>query len=144
MSRGRVLIVDDDPLLLRVLHLALETEGYEVLLASDGDTALKRMRERPDVVLLDVMMPLLDGWGVLERMRGMEQRPRMVALTGKVGRRDEIRAWQLGVDEYVIKPFDTEKLLGLIRDLVERTPDEQAKRRDEALRALGVPADQEL
>lgn len=139
MSRARVLIVDDDPLLLRVLHMALENEGYDILLASDGETALKRMTEKPDVVLLDVMMPLIDGWGVLESLRDKPGRPMVVALTGKVARRDEIRAWQLGVDEYVVKPFDTEKLIELLRELFVRSPQDQVKRRAEALEALGEP-----
>jgi two-component system KDP operon response regulator KdpE len=141
VSRARVLIVDDDPLLLRVLHLALENEGYDILLASDGETALKRMSEKPDVVLLDVMMPLIDGWGVLEQLRDKPGRPIVVALTGKVARRDEIRAWQMGVDEYVVKPFDTERLIELLRELFVRSPPEQAKRRADALAALGEPAD---
>lgn len=137
MSRSRVLIVDDDPLLLSVLQTALDDRGYEVLLASDGATALKRItKEKPEVVLLDVMMPVIDGWGVLEAIGKSKNPPRVVALTGKDGPRDAIRAWKAGVDEFIHKPFDTPSLLGLIGEVRRRSDAERSARREQALRTL--------
>lgn len=133
----RVLVVDDEPALLRLLRVTLEGEGYEVLLASDGRTALQRIRsEQPDIVLLDIMMPVVDGWGVLEGLRSEERRPRVICLTAKESRRDRLRGWRLGADEYVTKPFGVDHLLEVMTDVLERTPDERESRRTRAVEEL--------
>lgn len=139
MSRLKVLVVDDEPSLLRMLNAMLSGEGYEVLLASDGQTALRRIAEdHPDVVLLDVMMPVLDGWGVLESLRDEPNRPRVICLTAKESRRDRLKGWRLGADEYVTKPVDVDRLAELIPEVARRTPADQERRRREALEALGA------
>ena len=141
MRRLRVLVVDDEPSLLQLLRVTLESEGHDVLLASDGETAVRRIvAERPDIVLLDVMMPVLDGWGVLQEVKSLEAPPRVVCLTAKAGRRDQLKGWQLGTDEYVTKPFNTERLLELVQEVVARSAEEQEARRREALAALGETA----
>lgn len=114
-AKPRVLIVDDEPDILLMLRMNLEAEGHETLLAGDGETALRRIgEERPDVVLLDVMMPVLDGWGVLEQLALMQDRPRVIVLSAKSTERDIHRAWELGADEYVTKPFDPDDLMETI------------------------------
>lgn len=133
----KVLIVDDDPALLRILQVGLEAEGHDVTLASDGRTALERVEaEHPDVMLLDVSIPVMDGWRVMEQLRDRPDAPRAICLTAKHGRRDRIRAWQLGTAEYVTKPFEAEALIDLIASVAARSPEAQDERREEALRSL--------
>lgn len=138
VSTGRrVLVAEDDPALLRVLQAGLETSGYEVLLASDGETTLSRIRnERPHVVLLDLVLPVIDGWGVLERLQDMADRPRIVCLTGKASSRDLYNAWNLGADEYLSKPFDLEHLLYTVDEVAVRSEEERAARRQRALKEV--------
>jgi DNA-binding response OmpR family regulator len=117
-SRGRVLIVDDEPDILLMLRVNLESEGYVTALAGDGETALRRIEEeKPDVVLLDVMMPVMDGWGVLGNLHRMDPRPRILVLSAKSGDRDMAKAYELGADEYVTKPFDPDELIKSIEVL---------------------------
>ena len=117
--RGRVLIVDDEPDILLMLRVNLESEGFTTALAGDGETALRRIEEeRPDVVLLDVMMPVLDGWGVLAGLHKMDPRPRILVLSAKSGGRDVAKAYELGADQYVTKPFDPDELIAAIDDLL--------------------------
>lgn len=136
-GRGRVLIADDEPDILLMLRVNLEAEGYETLLASDGATALRRIEEeKPDIVLLDIMMPILDGWGVLEKSSKFEPRPRIIMLSAKAGERDLIRAWETGADEYVTKPFDPDSLVEVVEDVLGRSQEERDMRRANALREL--------
>lgn len=113
----RVLVVDDDPALRAMLEMVLELEGMEVRVAANGHEALEQLAlERPDVLVLDVMMPGLDGWGVAERVR---QDPRLADLpiifcTAKTGADATWRGWQLGAASYVAKPFDNDALLAQI------------------------------
>lgn len=131
-----VLIVDDEPDILLMLRLNLEAEGFETLLASDGQTALRRVREEhPDLVLLDVMMPLLDGWGVLEELATFEPRPRVVVLTAKNTERDLEKATELGADSYMTKPFDPTELLETIDTVLSSS---RSDRNDE-IEAVYVP-----
>ncbi len=117
--RGRVLIVDDEPDILLMLRVNLESEGFSTALAGDGETALRRMEEEhPDVVLLDVMMPVMDGWGVLGGLHRLDPRPRILVLSAKSGARDMAKAYELGADEYVTKPFDPDDLIASIDALL--------------------------
>jgi two-component system, OmpR family, alkaline phosphatase synthesis response regulator PhoP len=117
--RGRVLIVDDEPDILLMLRVNLEGEGFSTALAGDGETALRRIEEeRPDVVLLDVMMPVMDGWGVLAGLHRLDPRPRILVLSAKSGARDMAKAYELGADEYVTKPFDPDELIRSIEMLL--------------------------
>ena len=120
---AKVLIVDDEPDVLLFLRIDLEAEGYETFLAADGDTALRRIREeRPDVVLLDVMMPVIDGWGVLQRLAENGSGTRVIVLSAKANDSDVARALELGAHEYVTKPFDAAALLVTVAHVLASSP----------------------
>ena len=118
----RVLAVDDDPVIQRLLEVNLEMEGYEVRLASDGLQAVDAAREfRPDVILLDVMMPNMDGW---EACATIKQDPELaktpvVFLSARAQDADIERGTELGAAAYITKPFDPIDLLELVAELVE-------------------------
>ncbi len=102
----RVLIVDDEPDILLMMRLTLEAEGFETALAADGEKALEHLaRDVFDVMLLDVMMPVLDGWGVLERLPEIAAAPPVIVVSAKSAAEDVARAKQLGAAQYVTKPF---------------------------------------
>jgi two-component system alkaline phosphatase synthesis response regulator PhoP len=123
MRQPKVLIVDDEPDILLLLRIDLEAEGYETLLAADGETALRRIvDERPDVVLLDVMMPVVDGWGVMQRLARLKINTRVVVLSAKASGGDIVRALELGALEYVTKPFDPAALVLTVAHVLSSTP----------------------
>jgi len=133
----RVLIVDDEPDVLLLLRIELEAEGYETLLAADGETAMRRIaEERPDVVLLDVMMPVVDGWGVLRRLADAGSATRVIVLSAKANDSDVVRALELGAHEYVTKPFDAAALLLTVAHVLSSTPDDLEAGRLRRLRHL--------
>ena len=104
---AKVLIVDDEPDILLMLRVALQAEGYDTTLDADGETALRRIDEvQPEVMLLDVMMPVMDGWSVLEHLADRQDAPRVVVLSAKTAARDMVRALTLGAADYLTKPFD--------------------------------------
>jgi DNA-binding response OmpR family regulator len=115
----RVLAVDDDPIILRLLQLNLELEGFDVLTAADGREGLAAVREhKPDVVLLDVMMPHLDGFQVCAAVRADEDasvaRTPIIILSAKAQQADLDAGRRAGADEYVTKPFDPLTLIELV------------------------------
>jgi DNA-binding response OmpR family regulator len=115
----RVLAVDDDPIILRLLQLNLELEGFEVLTAGDGLTGLEAIRrERPQVVLLDVMMPNLDGFEVCRCVRADDDpsvaATPIVILSARAQRADVEAGMAAGADAYVTKPFDPLELVGIV------------------------------
>jgi|SoiMethySBSTD1v2_1073268.scaffolds.fasta_scaffold530512_2 DNA-binding response OmpR family regulator len=114
-----VLVVDDEPDILLLHRLNLEAAGYEVILAADGMTALERIAEkRPDCVVLDVMMPVLDGWGVLERLQAVESPPPVLVVSAKSTQADIENAKRLGAQDYLIKPFDRDILIARVGALL--------------------------
>ena len=116
-----VLIVDDDPDVRAMLSFTLAGHGFVVREARDGGEALHELEQRaPDVMVLDLMMPGVDGYGVLESMRprGLAAQTRVVILTCKVDERDLVRGWELGADEYLIKPIDPDQLAAKLHLLV--------------------------
>jgi len=116
-----VLIVDDEPDILILLRLALEAAGFSTVEASDGQEALDVIRaSHPDVVLLDVMMPRMDGWATLEHLGETGERPRVIMVTAKTAARDRDRAMGLGVDDFVTKPFEPDHLVERMRRVLER------------------------
>lgn len=132
----RVLIVDDDPSIRSMLGFLFEDEGFQVEEAADGDAALEQLRaDAPDVMVLDLMMPRVDGHGVLRARRDQGLAPgcRIVVLTAKSDPSDAVWCWELGADEYVNKPVDPEILLREVRLLLRRTPEEIQDRREEGL-----------
>ena len=129
---AEVLIVDDDPDIRMMLRFALEDAGFEVRTASDGVEALAALRERtPDCMVLDLMMPNLDGFGLLRVMRetGLESATRTVILTCKVDEADVVTGLELGAHEYLSKPFEPDRLGGILQRLLDSTTEALADRR---------------
>jgi CheY-like chemotaxis protein len=115
-----VLVVDDEQQVVWVLQFSLESEGYETYTANNGVEALDRIAEHhPQLMVLDVMMPRMDGWTVLERLLELprEERPRVVMVTALASLRDRAKAAELGADAYVPKPFDVDELLDVLHGL---------------------------
>jgi two-component system, OmpR family, response regulator len=123
-----VLIVDDDPDIRAMLSFLLGTSGFAVREACDGDEALRLLADRaPDCMVLDVMMPKLDGFSVLEAMREthLAADTRVVILSAKGDERSLVRGWELGADEYLIKPVDPDQLANKLLSLVGEGPADQ-------------------
>lgn len=112
----RILIVEDDAHLAEGLRYNLEREGYEVDVAADGDTAWEQVQaEAPDLMLLDLMLPGMDGYTVLERLRDGSPHPPVIILSARDAEADKIRGFDVGADDYVTKPFSLGELLARIR-----------------------------
>src|ERR1700748_2151816 len=119
---GRVLVVDDDPDGREAVETALELEGHRVTTATDGLAALKRLGQAEfDAVVLDVLMPNLDGFEVCRRMRAAGNRTPILILTARDSEEDTIRGLDLGADDYLVKPFALGELLARVRALLRRT-----------------------
>jgi DNA-binding response OmpR family regulator len=121
----RILIVDDDPVIVRLLQINFRLEGYEVRAAFRGEDALEAVRQQtPDVVVLDVMMPGVDGWEVCRRLKAdpaMEHVP-VIFVSARAQDEDRERGYALGVDEYVTKPFDPSHLVEVVRRVLADEP----------------------
>jgi len=116
----KVLVVDDEPQVVWMLQFSLEAEGYQTYSARDGVTALDEVKEHhPRLMLLDIMMPLMDGWTVLENLKSLpaEERPRVVVVSARSSLRDRAKAAELGADAFVAKPFNVDDLIGVLHDL---------------------------
>jgi DNA-binding response OmpR family regulator len=116
----RVLLVDDDPEIIEALRYALETRGYQIFIARDGNQGLAMAeREDPDLVILDMMMPKRSGFLVLEKLRRTRPAPvRVIMITANEGARHKAYAEMLGVDDYIRKPFAMEKLVEAVERLL--------------------------
>ena len=121
MDREKILIVDDDRNICELLRLYLEKEGYETYLAHDGETAVNMHSEMDiDLVLLDVMMPRVDGWEACRRIRAKKETP-IIMLTAKGETFDKVLGLELGADDYIVKPFDTKEVVARIKAVLRRT-----------------------
>lgn len=121
MAGSRILVVEDDARLAATLERLLVTEAYDVEIAGDGNEAMRRARERPfDLVVLDVMLPGLDGITVCRRLRASSQQP-ILMLTALSGTEERVRGLDSGADDYLVKPFANEELLARVRALLRRT-----------------------
>ena len=137
---GKVLIVDDEPDVLLLLRVNLEAAGYETVLAADGETALDRIDDAdPDVVLLDIMMPVMDGWGVLRALSDRDTAPRVVVVSAKSSDRDIVRALTSGALDYVTKPFDPDDLVDVVARTVTSSKDELEQYRQKKIDQCGGP-----
>ena len=127
-----VLIVEDDRNIQELLQMYLEKEGYAVTVANDGGQGLAKFRSiKPDLVLLDVMMPVMDGWAVCKAIRTDSQTP-IIMLTAKGETDDKVTGLKSGADDYVTKPFEMKELLARIEAVLRRTgsaPVEEKSRR---------------
>lgn len=119
----KILIVDDDENICELLRLYLEKDGFETIVANDGAVAVKLANERtPDLILLDIMLPLLDGWQVCREIRKTSEVP-IIMLTAKGETFDKILGLELGADDYVCKPFDTKEVIARIKAVLRRSND---------------------
>lgn len=120
-KKTTILAADDDPQLLRLITRNLEFEGYEMLAASDGQQALAQIESQPlDLVLLDVMMPKMDGFTVLQRVREFSTVP-IIIVTARGQDQDKVHGLDLGADDYLTKPFSVEELLARVRAVLRRS-----------------------
>lgn len=122
MERVKILVVDDEGRMRKLIRDFLEREGYEILEAADGLEAMDIFYETKgiELVILDVMMPKLDGWGVCQEIRRVSTVPIMM-LTARSEERDELRGFELGVDEYITKPFSPKILVARVSNILKRT-----------------------
>lgn len=120
-KKTTILAADDDPQLLRLMTRNLEFEGYSVIAASDGQQAFEQIQElAPDLVLLDVMMPKMDGFTVCNRVRQFSSVP-IIIVTARGQDQDKVRGLDLGADDYLTKPFSVDELLARVRAVIRRT-----------------------
>ncbi len=119
-AKKTILIVDDEPRYLRLVEVNLTTEGYGVRTASDGQQAVEGVAsQQPDLILLDVMMPVMDGFTACERIREFSNVP-IIILTAKGEERDRVRGLDAGADDYIVKPFSAQELLARVRAVLRR------------------------
>ncbi len=125
-----ILLVDDDPNISRLVQLYLEKEGFEVKTADRGDDALALFRKLPpDLMLLDVMLPGMDGWQVLKAVRKTSSIP-IIMLTAKDETFDKVLGLELGADDYITKPFDTKELVARVKAVLRRTQGSEEEKTD--------------
>lgn len=121
MSMGKILVADDDKNICELIRLYLEKESYTVVLAHDGEAAVERFTaDNPDLVLLDIMMPKLDGWQVCREIRKKSNCP-IIMITAKGETFDKVLGLELGADDYVVKPFDTKEIVARIKAVLRRS-----------------------
>lgn len=120
-SHGRILVVEDERPMRTALADVLEAEGYRVFTAADGEEGLRRAHEEhPDLILLDLMMPRLDGYAVCAELRRLGNPVPILILTAKGRLEDRVRGLDLGADDYLVKPFSTDELLARVRAVLRR------------------------
>lgn len=117
----RVLVVDDESNIVDILKFNLEREGYEVICAYDGGEALEKARnEAPDLVLLDVMLPVMDGFSVLGEIRKNDKLTPVIMLTAREEERDKVLGLEIGADDYIVKPFSVRELMARVKTNIRR------------------------
>ena len=120
----RALIVEDDGNIAELLRLYLEKDGFDVIIASDGGNGVRlALGENPDVILLDIMLPVLDGWQVCRKVRETSRVP-IIMLTAKGETFDKVNGLDMGADDYIVKPFEVKELLARIHAVMRRTEPE--------------------
>ncbi len=126
MGVNKVLIVDDDSNICNLLRLYLEKEGFETATAEDGEKALELFEsEKPDLILLDIMLPKLDGWQICREIRKTSQCP-IIMITAKDETFDKVLGLELGADDYIVKPFETKEVVARVRAVLRRTSTPEA------------------
>ena len=120
MNKLKIMIVDDDPNIQQLISLYLTREGFDVVTASSGDEALRLFKSAPpSLVLLDIMLPVMDGWQVCREMRKVSNIP-IIMLTAKDETFDKVLGLELGADDYIVKPFDAKELVARIKAVLRR------------------------
>ena len=121
MNDKKILIVDDDSNICELLRLYLEKDGFSTIIASDGEEAVRFAEtEKPDLMLLDIMLPKMDGWQVCREIRKTSELP-IIMLTAKGETFDKVLGLELGADDYVSKPFDTKEVVARVKAVLRRT-----------------------
>ena len=121
MTNTKILVADDDKNICELLRMYLEKEGYTVILAGNGEEALAKFdEENPDIILLDVMMPRLDGWQVCRELRKKSECP-IIMITAKGETFDKVLGLELGADDYVVKPFEPKEIIARVKAVLRRT-----------------------
>jgi DNA-binding response OmpR family regulator len=119
-SKPKILVVDDEPRYVQLVEINLQTQDYEVDTAYDGEQAVEYVaKQQPDLVLLDIMMPVMDGFTACERIREFSSVP-IIMLTAKGEERDRVRGLDAGADDYIVKPFSAQELLARVRAVLRR------------------------
>ena len=132
-DKAEILVVDDDPSISQLLRLYLEKEGFEVRCAGRGDTAVAEFRRKPpELMLLDVMLPGMDGWQVLKAIRKGSAIP-VIMLTAKDETFDKVLGLELGADDYVTKPFEPKELVARVKAVLRRTQGAEEAAEDDAV-----------
>ena len=130
MATEKILIVDDESNICELLRMYLEKGGYETVIANDGQTALIKFRtEEPDLVLLDIMLPGLDGWQVCREIRKISDKP-IIMLTAKGETFDKVLGLELGADDYITKPFDPKETVARVKAVLRRSGSKGGERED--------------
>ncbi|MCQ2507884.1 MAG: response regulator transcription factor [Dorea sp.] len=139
MEKIKILVVDDESRMRKLVRDFLEREGYRVLEAGDGMEAMDLFYNESDIalVILDIMMPRMDGWQTLREIRQTSQLP-VIMLTARSSERDELQGFELGVDEYIAKPFSPKILMARVAAILKRSHALQA---DEILEVAGIRVD---
>ena len=121
MANNKIMVVDDDSNICELLRLYLEKEGFDTVLAENGVEALDKFeKEKPDLILLDIMMPQLDGWQVCREIRKKSQCP-IIMLTAKGEVFDKVLGLELGADDYVVKPFEAKEVVARVKAVLRRS-----------------------
>ena len=121
MSNGKILIVDDDKNICELLSLYLENEGFNTFSVNDGESAVREFqRFQPDLVILDIMLPRMDGWQVCREIRKVSEKP-IIMVTAKGETFDKVLGLELGADDYIVKPFDPKEIVARIKAVLRRT-----------------------
>ncbi len=123
MSSLRILVIEDDPNITKILSLYLEREGFSVMTTDNGEEGLRLLEEdEPDLVILDIMLPGIDGWEVCRRIRKEHAIP-VIMLTALDSTHDKVTGLELGGDDYITKPFDPQEMIARVRAVVRRSAD---------------------
>ncbi len=128
MSKGRILVVDDEIYIVHILDFSLGMEGYEVLTALDGEQALERLKsDKPDLIVLDIMMPKVDGYEVCRTIKANPETQHIpvILLSAKGRNVDQKMGFDVGADDYITKPFSPRKLVERINALLGQTVSEK-------------------
>ena len=125
----KILVVEDDVNIAELLRLYLEREGFQPAIAHDGEAGVAAFeKEKPELVLLDIMLPKLDGWGVLRKVRAVSDTP-VIMLTAKGETFDKVTGLEMGADDYIVKPFDVKEVVARIRAVLRRYGGEKPESR---------------
>ena len=137
MAREQILVVDDEPKILRLVRSNLEKLGYKIITAQDGESALSAAEmNEPDLIILDLMLPRMDGYEVCRRLREFSTVP-VIMLTAREEEPHKIRGLELGADDYLTKPFSVQELIARIRAVLRRTRLPNATRHEPAFKCEG-------